>query len=110
MIADEKCYNSLSLLGGHSIGSDTLAKILWFQGAKSGNALAQSTLAHDILDSTEKLSTNAILFASALLGLAAQQGDVDAKASLSELLDKTPLESMQCNSEKEMLMLLIDLC
>ena len=26
MIADEKCYNSLSLLGGHSIGSDTLAK------------------------------------------------------------------------------------
>lgn len=112
--ADDNDCNSLSFVeDGDGVESDTLAKILWFEAAKSGNPLAQTTLAHDILDTTETPSTNMILYASVLLGLAAQQGDADATASLSDIFRNRRFESSQYNfssTEKETLSLLIDLC
>ena len=112
--ADYNGCNSLSFVeDGDDIESDTLAKILWFEAAKSGNPLAQTTLAHDILDTTETPSANMILYASVLLGLAAQQGDADATASLSDIFRNRRFELSQYNfssTEKETLSLLIDLC
>lgn len=74
---DDK-YEAGCVFDEDCIGSDTLAKALWLEAAKSGNALAQITLAQYILD-IENPSQRIVLFAGVLLTSAAQQGDLDSK-------------------------------
>ena len=80
---------------GESPDTDLLARELWRHGAMRGNPLAQITLGDECMHLSMECyqrndlerSSDLRLTAATLFGLAAQQGDGDASAALSRVLE-----------------------